>query len=113
VETVALHEVALNREAIEASCFDPQESPATLALRTFAGFLCVKKAVASAARFTGNNTDCREKDVLVGHDGLGAPRILTMPGTVRDRLGKIRVSVSHTADHACGCAVIEEDATHA
>ena len=109
VETVALHDIALNRKAIEASCFDPRESPPALPLRTLAGSLCIKKAVLAAARFTDNKTGCREKDVLVGHDGLGAPRIFFMPGAVRDRLGPIRVSVSHTADHACGCVVIAED----
>lgn len=113
VETVALHDVAFNRAAIEASSFDPCESPSALPLRTLAGFLCVKKAVAAAVHFTDNNTVCREKDVLVGHDNQGAPRIFDMPGAVSDLRGKIRVSVSHTARHACGCAVIGENATHA
>lgn len=113
VETVALRDVARDRAAIEASFFDPGESPAALPLRTLAGFMCVKKAVVAATRYADNTADCREKDVLLGHDGNGAPVIVTMHGTDRYGIGRIRVSAAHTARHACGCAVIEEDATDA
>lgn len=113
VETVPLRDIALNRKAIESACFDQRESAHALAVRTLAGFLCVKKAVVTATRFTNNNCGCCEKDILVGHDDNGAPCILDMPEAVRDRLPGMCVSVSHTADHACGCVVIEEDTTDA
>lgn len=106
---MAISDIEDNRSALETAFFNPSESAVSLASRTLAGFLCVKKAIVAAANFTDKNIGCAEKDILVGHDDLGAPGILDMPKAVADRLGKICVSVSHTADNACGCAVIGED----
>jgi phosphopantetheinyl transferase (holo-ACP synthase) len=112
VEIVALRETSLTRGAIESASFDPRESAPALSVRTLAGFLCVKKTVVAAACFIRNASGgggCTEKDIIVGHDRLGAPRILEMPTRVQSRLRHICVSISHTANYACGCAVIEEE----
>jgi phosphopantetheinyl transferase (holo-ACP synthase) len=113
VEIIPLKDVSLNRGAIEAAYFDARESAPRLPARTMAGFLCVKQAVVAAARSAGTGSACCEKDIIVGHDGYGAARIVEMPAAVRDMLPGVCVSVSHTSDHACGCAVVEEDAIDA
>jgi phosphopantetheinyl transferase (holo-ACP synthase) len=109
VEIISLQDISLNRGAIEAACFDPRESAPQLPVRTIAGFLCIKKAVVAAARSADTGSVCREKDIIVGHDGYGAARVVDMPAAVRDRLRGMCISVTHTADFACGCAVVEED----
>ena len=112
VETVAIREVEKNRPAIEAVCFDARESASSLRAQTLAGFLCVKKAVVRGLRALDGSIDVHESDILVGHDEFGAPSIPTMPQRRPDGPPAPAVSVSHTREHAWGCAVFGEQGTH-
>jgi phosphopantetheinyl transferase (holo-ACP synthase) len=113
VETVAIREIATKRAEIETACFAHQESAALLRLQTLAGIVCVKRAVGAALGFHGHVPRPCEKDIIIGHDVYGAPIILEMPGTAQENFPSLCISLSHTKDHACGCAVLELKESHA
>jgi phosphopantetheinyl transferase (holo-ACP synthase) len=113
VETVSLKEIANHRPEIESSCFALRESPSSLRLRTLAGIVCVKKAVRAALGSTGLRPAIGERDIVVGHDGPGRPVLLEMPRLAHGMIDTLCVSLSHTKNHAWGCAVIQGDKDNA
>jgi phosphopantetheinyl transferase (holo-ACP synthase) len=108
VEIEALSDIERRRAAAEADYFDERENAPMLGLATFAGFVCVKKAVVAAA-LVAEGAVVRERDIILAHDGRGAPIVQTLPSGAKSALGRLHVSLSHTKDFACGCAAFEKD----
>ncbi|HMD67333.1 MAG TPA: hypothetical protein VKF42_00545 [Chitinivibrionales bacterium] len=77
-------------------------------LRTVAGMIAVKKAVATlAAAVYGVRMSLRE--ISLTHSSIGIPRLLPLSPRVRSRIPawqSIQISISHTATHAFGLAAI-------
>jgi len=115
VETVAIPEIATRRAEIETACFAQQESASLLRLQTLAGIVCVKRAVKAALASRTALAVVDEKDIVIGHDGQGAPIILELPAAAcfRGKGHTLCISLSHTKNHACGCAVIEQEPDNA
>jgi phosphopantetheinyl transferase (holo-ACP synthase) len=113
VETISLAETANNRMVLESGCFTERESSSSLSLKTLAGLVCIKKAVCAALAERVFGLAALEKEIVLGHDANGAPMIKEMPAAAQRKIRSLCVSLSHTKDLACGCAVIEEEADNA
>jgi phosphopantetheinyl transferase (holo-ACP synthase) len=84
--------------------------------QTVAGLIAAKKAVAAiVALLCGGRVTLR--DINLAHSPGGAPRLGGLPRGARVAVAvwrNIRISISHTATHAFGCAaVFTEEAPHA
>ncbi len=85
-------------------------------LRTVTGMIAAKEAVATlAAALYGVRMSLR--DISLTHSSTGHPRLLPPSPQVRSRIPawrSIRISISHTATHAFGLAVIStKESVHA
>ncbi len=111
-----ISELAATRPATEAACLGQAEQACLAAapLRRLAGVIAAKRALLEAAReaAAGSADRYTERDVQIGHDADGAPCLQDVPASLRQALReqRLRISISHTGDHAFGLAVLETQA---
>jgi phosphopantetheinyl transferase (holo-ACP synthase) len=111
-----ISELAAAREATAAACLGVGERArlAGAPVRRLAGVIAAKRAVLQLVRQPDEpgSGGFGERDVQVGHDPDGAPRLDAVPLPLQAALARqgVRISISHTGDHAFGLAVLEVDA---
>jgi phosphopantetheinyl transferase (holo-ACP synthase) len=105
---IPIPDVARRRRELLEEHFAPQERREAEALpdRTVAGRLAVKEATAGLLRERGWTIS--PSAVILGRGEGGAPLLLGLPAAVGAGR-RILISISHTRDHACGLAVLEDD----
>lgn len=109
LESVAVAEVAADRERIAAADFTAAEIAAIAGRRvqTLAGFVALKKALVALYRDAAPSLPCRPVDFVLAHRESGAPYLAfapPLPGGAPPA-----VSISHTRGWAYGLAVLTED----
>jgi phosphopantetheinyl transferase (holo-ACP synthase) len=106
-----ISDLAATRQATAEACLCAAEQTrlATAPVRRLAGVIAAKRAVLQAAGETA--AGYTERDVQIGHDADGAPRLHDVPAPLRLALSqqRLHISISHTGDHAYGLAVLEAE----
>ena len=116
VAQCCISELAAARQVAEETCLGAEERArlAGAPVRRLAGVIAAKRAVLQAARRpeAPGPDGYAEADVHIGHDPDGAPRLDSVPLPLRHALDqhRIRISISHTGDHAFGLAALEVEA---
>jgi len=109
LEVVPIDHVRENRTAVLSQFFTPGETHRMRSrpARTLAGILALKRGLVKHFSSVAGCEECSELDFEFDHDDNGAPLPLSLPGP---QVGSaFFVSVSHTADRACGLTVAQED----
>jgi phosphopantetheinyl transferase (holo-ACP synthase) len=116
VAECCISEVAAARQATEEACLGAEERARLVdaPVRRLAGVIAAKRAVLALARGpeTCAGGGFGEREVDIGHDPDGAPRLHGVPLPLRSALSqqRLHISISHTGDHAFGLAVLEGEA---
>lgn len=107
LEVLAIADVEREREELSERCFSPGERAEVGGRRvqTTAGFLAAKRALVRLWGELGCGTP-RERDFVLTHRPSGAPAVASAPGLPPGL--ELRVSISHTRQHAYGLAVAAE-----
>jgi len=116
LEIVVIEQVKAEWSSISKTCFSEGEIE-ELSSRPFqsaAGMVALKRALVALAASRGNAAGLAERDFTLCHDARGAPRLEAVPDALSAGAGsgslKVRLSLSHTRKHACGLAVLAEEA---
>jgi len=116
LEIVALDHVKAQWRSISKTCFTQREIDelSSRPMQSAAGMVALKRALVRLGSSMWNTPGLTEKDFTLSHDPSGAPRLDAVPdAAAAGSVGgspKIRLSLSHTRKHACGLAVLAEDA---
>lgn len=109
LEVVSIAEVERDRAALTAAHFTPGEAAAVARrhVRTTAGMLALKRALAALYGEVTGGGSCRERDFVITNSAGGAPRLAASPAGLATE--RVLISISHSKTWAYGLAVWRRD----